>query len=47
MSPSLSEGVQYATVEGITNNSSRKNAAATPKWKWHSAVDMSGGKSKV
>ena len=43
------EGVQYAFVEEwreITN-SSRKNEAAGPKWKWHSAADMFGSKSKV
>ena len=28
-------------------NSSRKNEAAGPKWKWRSAVDVSGGESKV
>ena len=43
------KGVQYATGEeqrAITN-SSRKNEEAEPKWKQHSAVDMSGGESKV
>ena len=47
--PHRSEGVQYATGEeqrAITN-SSRKNEEAEPKWKQHSAVDMSGGESKV
>ena len=47
--PSRSEGVQYATVEECRTitNSSRKNEAARPKWKWCSVVDVSGGKSKV
>ena len=47
--PLRSEAVQYATGEeqrAITN-SSRKNEEAEPKWKQHSAVDMSGGESKV
>ena len=47
--PSRSEGVQYATVEEwrTITNSSRKNEAARLKWKRHSVVDVSGGKSKV
>ena len=47
--PPRSESVQYTTGEeqrAITN-SSRKNEAAGPKWKQCSAVDVSGGKSKV
>ena len=43
------EGVHYPTGEewrAITN-SSRKNEAAGPKWKWHTVVDISGGESKV
>ena len=40
------EGVQYATGEEqrTITNSSRKNEAAAPKRKWHSAMDVSGGK---
>ena len=47
--PSRSKGVQYATGEGpraITNSSS-KNEEAGPKQECHSAVDVSGGESKV
>ena len=43
------EGVQYATGEeqrAITN-SSRKNEATAPKWKWLPVADVSGGESKV
>ena len=43
------EGVQYATGEeqrAITN-SSRKNEATGPKWKWLPVADVSGGESKV
>ena len=32
---------------GQFTNSSRKNEVAGPKWKLHSVVDMSGGKSVV
>ena len=32
---------------GQFTSSSRKNEAAGPKWKLHSVVDMSGGKSIV
>ena len=41
--------VQYANGEEqrAINNSSRKNEAAGPKWKWNTVVDISGGKSKV
>ena len=49
MSPPRSEGIQYATGEeerAITNNS-RNNEAAGPKQKQRSAVDVSGGESKV
>ena len=47
--PPRLEGVQYPTgVEwrAITN-SSRKNEAPGPKWKWHTVVAVSGGESKV
>ena len=47
--PPRSEAIQYATGEeqrAITN-SSRKNEETGPKWKQHSAVDISGGESKV
>ena len=46
--PSRSEGVQYAAWEEqkATANSSRKNEAAEPKRKRHSAADMSGGDLK-
>ena len=33
--------------DNYDNNNSRKNEVAGPKWKWHSAVTMSGGESKV
>ena len=39
-------GVQYATGEE-QRNSSRKNEESGPKWKWHSAVHVSGGESKI
>ena len=45
--PPRLEGIQYATGEeqrAITN-SSRKIEEAGPKWKRHSAVDMSAGES--
>ena len=44
-----SVGVQYATGEEqrVITNSSRKNEAAGPKQKQHSALDMSNGESKV
>ena len=47
--PPRSEGAQYATGEekGAVTNSSRKNEVAGPKWKWHSAVNVFGGESKV
>ena len=38
--------IQYA-AEGEWRNGSRKNVEAEPKWKGHSAVDVSGGESKV
>ena len=38
-------GAQYATEEW--RNSSRRNEEAEPKWKQHSPVGVSGGKSKV
>ena len=47
--PTRLEGVQYATGEkqrAITKNS-RKNEEAGPKQKRRSAVDASGGESKV
>ena len=46
---SRSEGVQPATGEEqrTITNSSRKNQVAGPKRKWHSAVDVCGGESKV
>ena len=48
MSPPKLEGVQYAGEEqrAITN-SSRKNQVTGPKQKWRSAVEVSGGESKV
>ena len=39
-------GVQYATGEE-QRNSSRKDEEARPKQKWHLAVDVFGGESKV
>ena len=41
--PPRSECVQYATGEGwrAISDSSRKNEASGPKWKWHSVVDVS------
>ena len=47
-SPRL-EGVQYATgkEQRATTNSSRRNDMAGPKWKQHSVVDVSGGKSPM
>ena len=47
--PSKLEGIQYVTGEEqrAIANSSRKNEAAGLKWKWHSVVDVSVGKSKV
>ena len=46
--PPKLEGVQYAGEEqrAITN-SSRKNQVTGPKQKWRSAVEVSGGESKV
>ena len=44
--PPWSEGVYYATEEE-QRNSSRKKEEAGPKWKQHSAVDVSGDESKV
>ena len=41
-----SVGVQYATGEEQRNNS-RKTNEARPKQKWHPAVDVSGGESKI
>ena len=50
MSP-RSVSVQYATGEEqrtvINTNNSRKNEEGGLKWKWHSDMDVSGGKSKV
>ena len=47
--PLRSESVQYATREEQTAVviSSRKNEEAMPRWKGHSAVAMSFGKSQV
>ena len=49
--PPRSEGVQYATGEEqrtvINTNNSRKNEEGGLRWKWHSDMDVSGGKSKV
>ena len=44
-----SEGVQYAPGEEwrTPTNSPRKNEAVGPKWKQHSAVDVSGDESKI
>ena len=44
--PPRSVDVQYATGEE-QRNSSRENEKSGLKWKWHSAVDVSGGESKV
>ena len=44
--PPWSEGVYYATEEE-QRNSSRKKEEAGPKWKQHSAVDVSGDESKI
>ena len=45
------EGVPYATGEEqrtvINTKNSRKNEKGGLKWKWHSDMDVSGGKSKV
>ena len=43
------EGVQYVTEyeQGAITNSSRKNEVSGSKWKELSAVDVSGGKSKL
>ena len=43
------EGVQYAAEEEEREiiNSSRKDEAAGPKQKWHSAVDVFGGEGKI
>ena len=47
--PPRMEGVQYITVyeQGAITNSCRKNEASGSKWKQLSAVDVSGGKSKL
>ena len=47
--PLRSNGINYASGEEqmAIINSSRKNEAAGPKWKWRLVVDVSGGKSKV
>ena len=44
-----SQGAKYATEKEQTaiTNSSRKNEAAEPKWKWCSVVDVSGGESTM
>ena len=49
ISPPRSEGVQYAPGEEwrAIANSSSKNEATGPKQKWCSAMDVSGGESKV
>ena len=43
------EGVQYATgqEQRAITNTSRKNEATVPMWKWSSVVDVSGDESKV
>ena len=46
MSPTRLVGVQKATGEEW-RNSSRKNEEAGPKHNWPSAVDVSGGESKL
>ena len=38
-------GAQYATGEE-GRNSSRKNEEAEPKWKQHTVMDVTGGKTK-
>ena len=47
-SPKL-KGVQYVIGEEqrTTTNSSRKNEASGPKWRWSSLVDVSGDESKI
>ena len=47
--PPGSEGIQYVTEEEqrAIANGSRKNEATGQKQKWHSAVSVSGGESKV
>ena len=47
--PPRSGDLQYATEEEqrAINNGFRKNKAAGSKWKWCSAVDVSGSESKV
>ena len=48
MSP-RSVSVQYANEEEqrANTNSSRKNEAAGPKWKWQSVIDISGDENKI
>ena len=41
-----SVGIQYATGEEW-RNSSRRNKETEPEWKQRTAVDVSGGESKV
>ena len=44
------DGVQYATGKEqrtTTNNSSRNNDVAGPKWQWRLAVYVSGDESKI
>ena len=47
--PPRPKSVQYATGEEqrAISNSSRKNEATGPKWKWSSVMDVSGYESKV
>ena len=44
--PPRLEGVQYATRDHWRNNS-RKNEETEPKQKQHTAVDVTGDRSKV
>ena len=47
--PHRSDGGQCATGEEwrANTNSSSKNEVAGPKWKWRSAVDVSGDEGKI
>ena len=49
MPPPRSKNIQYASGEEwrTISNSSRKNEAAGPKWKWCSVAGVSGSDSKV
>ena len=49
MNPTMSEHTRYGTGEEqrAFTISPRKNEVAGPKWKWHSVLDMSAGKSNA